>query len=326
MTAQDIVPFKAGGRVLAIIPQTMKEAWEIAEIVMKAGIAPDGVDSVEMAMVAIMTGAEVGMAPMTAMQSIAVINKRPTIWGDGALGLVRASGLLEEIKETEEMIDDSLTAICKVQRRGEAPVIRTFSMADADRAGLINNPKKPIWKLYPNRMLQMRARAYALRDTFPDVFKGLGIREEVQDYHMKDVTPTQTTQGSPPVEKKQVSGPPAHLFEENEPATSAAPKAAEVPQPEAKPEAEILPPAVARANRLKKLPQVIEDYKTPAVFLRHVDEMLKVIKPHEDAGKVYLECVTILSNIAAETSADESTTTTMMEIMRTHERRLGLGG
>jgi hypothetical protein len=34
-------------------------------------------------------------------------------------------------------------------------------------------------------MLQMRARGWALRDAFPDALKGLGIREEVQDYQIK---------------------------------------------------------------------------------------------------------------------------------------------
>jgi hypothetical protein len=39
-------------------------------------------------------------------------------------------------------------------------------------------------------MLQMRARAFVLRDAFADVLKGLSIREEVEDYQTpRDVTP-----------------------------------------------------------------------------------------------------------------------------------------
>jgi len=34
---------------------------------------------------------------------------------------------------------------------------------------------------YPLRMLQMRARAYALRDAFADVMKGISVAEEMQD-------------------------------------------------------------------------------------------------------------------------------------------------
>ena len=46
-------------------------------------------------MIAIMHGLEVGLSPLSALQRIAVINGRPTIWGDGALALVKASGLCE---------------------------------------------------------------------------------------------------------------------------------------------------------------------------------------------------------------------------------------
>ena len=50
---------------------------------------------------------------------------------------------------------------------------------DAKRAGLLG--KKGPWTEYPQRMLQMRARSWALRDGFADVLKGLSVREEAQD-------------------------------------------------------------------------------------------------------------------------------------------------
>jgi hypothetical protein len=72
-----------------------------------------------------------------------------------------------------------------VKRRGEPALTRTFSKADAERAGLWgkkNRDGSPTpWVSYPNRMLTMRARAFALRDAFADVMKGLGIREELED-------------------------------------------------------------------------------------------------------------------------------------------------
>jgi hypothetical protein len=61
-------------------------------------MAPESLDTLEKVMVAILHGLEVGLTPMNALQSIAVINGRPTIWGDGAVGLIRASGLLEYMK------------------------------------------------------------------------------------------------------------------------------------------------------------------------------------------------------------------------------------
>src|SRR3546814_5101804 len=78
--------------------------------------------------VGIIAGAEVGLAPFMALQSIAVIGNNPAIWGDGALALVQGSGLLVDMEET----DDGNTATCRVVRKGrETPIIRTFSMVEA---------------------------------------------------------------------------------------------------------------------------------------------------------------------------------------------------
>ena len=91
------------------------------------------------------------------------------------LAIVRGSGLLEFIRE--EPTDEGCT--CTIKRKGEEPVARTFTMADAQKAGLAN--KQGPWTQYPKRMMQMRARAYALRDVFPDVLRGVEIAEEARD-------------------------------------------------------------------------------------------------------------------------------------------------
>lgn len=179
---------QAGGTVRPIIPQDFEGAWRIATAVCKAGMAPKGLDTPEKAMVAVLHGMEVGFTPMAALQSISVINGRPTIWGDGAIGLVRGSGKLEWIKERIEGEGDRMVATCEVKRKGEPdPVRATFSVDDAKKAGLWG--KAGPWQQYPKRMLTMRARAFALRDAFADVLRGLGIAEEVQDTPMRDVTP-----------------------------------------------------------------------------------------------------------------------------------------
>jgi len=74
---------------------------------------------------------------------------------------------------------DTRTAICQVLRSGRSePITRTFSIEDAKRAGLWQKPGP--WTDYPDRMLMMRARAFALRDAFPDVLMGLYLREEFE--------------------------------------------------------------------------------------------------------------------------------------------------
>jgi len=189
----------AGGAVRPIVPQDFDSAWRIANAVCKASMAPKGLETPEKAMVAIMHGLEVGLTPMNALQSIAVVNGRPTIWGDGAIGLARGSGLLEWMEEKFEGEEgkDGFRAVCIVKRRGEPKPARTeFSVADARKAALWN--KAGPWQQYPKRMLQMRARAFALRDGFADVLKGLWIKEEVEDYPIKDITPAWPATDEPP--------------------------------------------------------------------------------------------------------------------------------
>lgn len=171
-------PIGTGGQIRAFVPTTLDETWRLAQILARSNMAPKAYKSTEMIMVGIMAGLELGLTPMTALQTIAVIGNNPAVWGDGALALVQSSGLLEDI---DEVFDDSTkTAICTVKRVGRPKAaVRTFSFEDAKQAGLLT--KDGPWKQYPKRMAQMRARSWALRDTFADVLKGIGIAEEVRD-------------------------------------------------------------------------------------------------------------------------------------------------
>lgn len=210
-TPPKLPALQAGGQIRAIVPTDFESAWRIANAVVKAGMNPKGLETSEMCTIAIMQGLEVGMAPMMALQSIAIINKRPTIFGDGALGLCQGSGKMEWIKEWYggDEGKDNYTAFCDVKRLGDPEVKHgKFSIADAKLAGLWG--KGGPWTQYWRRMLQMRARAFALRDGFSDVLKGLGIAEEVRDIApMRDITPPPDIDGVPNTPIPVVPGQPA---------------------------------------------------------------------------------------------------------------------
>ena len=159
--------------------RSFDELGRFCKAIVNSGLAPKSFNSPEAVMVAIQHGMELGLAPMQALQSIAVINGKPVIYGDAALALATAHPSFLDIEETT----DGTTATCVIKRRDRSAVVRTFSEADAKKAGLWG--KSGPWAQYPARMLQMRARGWALRDAFPDALKGLGIREEVQDYQIK---------------------------------------------------------------------------------------------------------------------------------------------
>lgn len=174
-------------------PTTLDEAMKFSEMLARSSMVPRQYQGkAEDVMVACQWGREIGLAPMQALQNIAVINGKPSVYGDAAMALVQASAVCEDVEEYFENEGTSNPiAICIAKRKGRKPVVAKFSVEDAKRAGLWG--KQGPWTAYPKRMMQMRARGFALRDAFPDVLKGLITAEEAQDYPSdqpaKDITP-----------------------------------------------------------------------------------------------------------------------------------------
>jgi len=169
-------------RASGLALQTFDDAFRFSKMVAASEFAPkDFKNKPESCLLAIQHGSEVGLSPMQSLQSIAVINGRPTIWGDAALALVQACPVCEYVREYMEGEGDSLTAVCEAKRQGyPSPSVSRFSVADAKKASLWG--KTGPWTQYPARMLQLRARGFALRNAFADALRGLVTAEEAQDY------------------------------------------------------------------------------------------------------------------------------------------------
>jgi len=223
ITQQEVAPYLAqdakamplaGKPQFSLAPRDLAQAIEFAGILSKSNMVPkEFVGNPGNILVAIQWGMELGLQPMQAMQNIAVINGRPSLWGDAVIGIVKASPACEYV--VEEVTDT--TATCRVKRRGEPEQSRTFTMEDATKAGL--KGKQGPWTQYPKRMMQMRARSWALRDVFPDVLRGMPVAEEVMDYSPveREINPAPA---APRVTEPQPY--PAADFEKNLPAWRAA--------------------------------------------------------------------------------------------------------
>jgi hypothetical protein len=174
-------------------PQTMTEAIDFSNMLSKSTMVPKAYQNKpEDVLVAVQWGYELGLAPLQALQNIATINGKPSVYGDAAMALVQNSPVCEDVKEYFEGEGTSNPiAVCVAKRKNRTEVISKYSVEDAKRAGLWN--KQGPWTQYPKRMLQMRARGFALRDAFPDVLKGLITVEEAQDYP-EDTAVPQTPQ------------------------------------------------------------------------------------------------------------------------------------
>lgn len=204
------VTVRAGHEVRALIPTTMQEAWVFCQNMAKSFNLPQAfyvmpkmpqgwtekVNMLEVAtaraMHALQLGMEVGLPPAQAIQSIVVMNGVGTIWGDAQLALVMNSGLCEhfsEYTEGEMWLDAAKTKpnpkytwVCESRRVGRETRITRFTIEDAIRAELWGKRGKSYdgqpgkassWITHPNRMGQYKARAFNLRDNYPDVLKGL---------------------------------------------------------------------------------------------------------------------------------------------------------
>lgn len=93
----------------------------------------------------------------------------------------------ESINENEST--DKM-GVCVVKRKGMEAQRREFTVENAQKAGLWC--KQGPWQTSPARMLKLRARAFALRDTFADALRGLQSAEEQRD--IVETTATVITQ------------------------------------------------------------------------------------------------------------------------------------
>ena len=105
---------RTSGQIVAIIPENVEEAFRLAQAVHKSGMAPKDLNSAEKINVAILTGLELGLPPMQALNRIAVINNRPSLWGDAVPALLLSKGF--RLKETITGEGDKRTATCTVRR------------------------------------------------------------------------------------------------------------------------------------------------------------------------------------------------------------------
>ncbi len=178
-----------GEQTFSLSPRNLAEAMEFAKIIASSDMVPKAyVGKPGNVLVAVQTGAELGLKPMQSLQGIAVVNGNPSVWGDAMRALVISH------PEFEDLHEDKQDTYCTVtlKRRGRSAVVTTFTMEDAKKAGLAG--KQGPWQTAPKRMLQMRAFAFAARDLFADALKGIKSVEELRDYPEegrveRDITP-----------------------------------------------------------------------------------------------------------------------------------------
>jgi len=180
----------------AMSPSNMTEAMTMATMLCKSSMVPKCyINKPEDTLIAMMMGSELGLNPIQALQNIAVINGKPSIYGDALAALVQHHPAFGGMEESFDQA--AMTATCTVWRKGGVKHTQTFSKEDATKAGLWG--KTGPWTSYPKRMLAMRARGFALRSQFADALAGLITREEAEDMPVVPDYVAPAAIGAPPV-------------------------------------------------------------------------------------------------------------------------------
>lgn len=116
-------------------------------------------------------GAELGLAPITALRSIHIIEGQPT----ASAQLMRALILREgHILQWREVSSEKVVLYGKRRDTGSDALV-TWTLDDAKRANLAG---KGNWKTYPRAMLAARATSEIARLLFADLLHGLSYTPE----------------------------------------------------------------------------------------------------------------------------------------------------
>lgn len=167
------------------------------EMLMKTGFFPQA-KSVEQACVIILKAKELGIPPVQAFSSIAVVNGRPCISAELMLTLI-FKNCKGAIVHYEENSNERCEIKAKRPEPGSEFCVFAFSIEDAKRAGLLG---KGPWTQYPGAMLRARCISAMARALFPDALAGCVYTPEElgaqvsEEGEVVDVTPTKQSVGA----------------------------------------------------------------------------------------------------------------------------------
>lgn len=152
----------------------IEEAKELARELAPANTLPAALKQKPADLLAvILTGAELGLAPMQAVRGIQIIQGKPTLSADAMGALVKRSEACEWM-----IVKESTNETCTIEtkRRGyPSAESNTFTMKDAMLAGLNGDN----WRKYPKAMLRARCLTALCRSVYPDIVMGIYDPDEI---------------------------------------------------------------------------------------------------------------------------------------------------
>lgn len=114
------------------------------------------------------TGSELGIGPMAALQSIYIVDGKPSLSSSLLSALVRKAGHKLRVSTSGSASDGTLKARAELTRSDDPDFtfVTEWTLERAQRAGLAN---KDNWKKYPEAMLKSRVMTEVIREGASDV-------------------------------------------------------------------------------------------------------------------------------------------------------------
>lgn len=268
---------------LAFLPKNLDEMWRISEMVSKSGLAPPALCGKPYdVQLVLMTGWELGLTTTQALRDIDVVKGRPYMRALLKVALVKQSPLCRYFRMVEST---DKKAVFETHREGEGVTRFEFTVEDADRAGVLGRSKdgKPLetdnWTKWLRLMLRRRCSSQLADEVYPDVVRGIGDREDIDEEKERELNPAPLrgvgpTSAPPPPEEAQVVPPPSPPQKERKLKVADVPGEATVPPVETL--KETVNPARAKESPVESTPMDL--FEATCIRLRECADVEQVDK------------------------------------------------
>lgn len=164
------------------------ESLAHAEVLVKSGLLPEGIDTKEKAFLVMQQGKELALNPMQALGGIYVVKGKTALTTNLMASLLVKNGVIFEPVEW-----NSKKCTLRFTREGREIEV-SYTIEEAKQAGYTS---KYNWQNMPKEMLKARALSRGARIIAPDIIQGMYTEDELRDNLASTTSTGQVIEGTP---------------------------------------------------------------------------------------------------------------------------------
>jgi len=164
------------------LPERLKDLMAEATILANSRIVPLAyMGKPEAVFAVVQYGKELGIGPMMALQNIAFINGKPSLGSELRSAVAHKHPEYAGMEIVESTEKKCVVKVYRKFKHQKEPTcfMGSFSIEEAQKAGLLKLSADSAWSKWTKRMLFHRANAFAHQDAFPDIDTGIHTEEEM---------------------------------------------------------------------------------------------------------------------------------------------------